>query len=245
MLAVDALTLPNGPASGTAALLNGGAGWSFVPSTNITLTSVGYLDLAAAGGDPSAVVTIWAGTNSVLASYTGITDPWAELGDIVSAPVSPLLLTAGQTYFIAVYLAPLSGSAWYGALHANTDVIGYDPFQVAPELGQYHAWQLGQDGTFAPFSADPALDQQLLWLGPTFTYVVGSVPPVLQIALMNNNNVLLSWPTNAVGYVLQSSAAVTGTYSSVTNSPSINGLNYVTTVPRTEAGSFFRLMKRS
>lgn len=244
-LAVDALTFPNGPASGVGVLLGGGAGWFFVPTTNLTVTSVGYLDLATAGGDPGAVVTMWAGTTTVIASYTGITDSSKQLGDIVSAPIPALALTAGQPYSITVYITPLSGSTWSGALLDNSGVVQYDPFQVAPELSQYHAWQLGQDGTFTPFSSDPGEDQQLLWLGPTFTYQIGSPRPSLTIAETNNNSVLLTWPTNAVGFVLQRSVAVTGTYANVTNFPSVVGANYATTLPRTNAGAFFRLAKQS
>jgi hypothetical protein len=243
--AVDALTFPNGPASGIAFTMDGGPGWSFVPTTNLTVTRVGYLDLAATGGDPSAVVTIWAGTNTVIASYTGITDLSAQYGDLVFATISPLGLTAGQAYSITVNTPPLAGSTWFGALHDNEGAVQYDPFVVAPELGQYRAWQLNQDGTFGPPPSDPSLYQQLMWLGPTFTYQVGSPPPVLTIALPTSNSVLLSWPTNAVGFVLQSSLAVTGTYANVTSSPSVVGANYTTTLPRTNAASLFRLRKWS
>jgi hypothetical protein len=242
-LGVNALTLPNGAASGVGVTLDGGPGWFFVPTTNLTVTSVGYLDLAIAGGDPGAVVTIWAGTNTVIASYTGITDPSAQLGDIVSASIPPLGLTAGQPYSITVYTALLSGSTWYGSLHDNSGIVEYDPFQVAPELSRYHAWQLGRDGSFTPFSGDPGAAQQLLWLGPTFTYQIGSPRPSLTIAQTANNSVLLTWPTNAVGFVLQSSAAVTGIYSNATNSPSVVGVNYATALPRTNAATFFRLKK--
>ena len=154
-------------------------------------------------------------------------------------------LLAGQPYSITVYTAPLSGSSWYGSLHDNSGVIQYDPFQVAAELAQYQAWQLKPDGTFAPLAADPGENQQLLWLGPTFTYELGLPPPVLTIAPTNSNLIVLSWPTNAVGFLLQSSLAVTGTYANVTNSPSVVGATYAATLPRTNTASFFRLMKPS
>jgi hypothetical protein len=242
---VDALTFANGPGSGIAFSLDGGPGWSFVPTTNLTVTSVGYLDLATAGGDPTAVVTIWAGTNAVIASYTGIINLTAQLGDVVSASIPPLGLIAGESYSITVNTAPLAASSWLGSLHDNSGVVQYDPFVVAPELGQFRAWQLNQTGTFSPPPADPGLVQQLLWLGPTFSYQVGSPPPILTIALTNSNLVLLSWPTNAVGFLLQSSRAASGNYADVTNVPTVVGTNYLTTLPRTNAASFFRLRKPS
>jgi hypothetical protein len=244
-LGVDALTFPSGPASGVAAFTSGGPGWSFVPTTNLMVTSVGYLDLATVGGNPNAVVAIWAGTNTVIASYTGITDPSAQSGDIVLGAIPPLLLAAGQPYTITVYTAPLSGSTWYGSLHDNLGVVQYNPFQVAAELAQYQAWRLKPDGAFAPLSTSPSENQQLLWFGPTFAYQIASLRPVLTIASTNNNSISLTWPTNAVGFVLQSSALVNGAYSNVTNSPSVSGTNYSATLPRTNATAFFRLMKQN
>jgi hypothetical protein len=240
----EALAFANGPASGVAFLQEGGTGWSFVPVTNLTVTSVGYLDLANTGGDPNAVVTIWA-TNAVIASYTDITDGAARYGEVVSKPIPPLGLSAGEAYSITVHTSPLAASTWYGALHDNAGAVQYDPFVVAPELSHYWACQLNQDGTFGPPPSDPGLYPQLLWLGPTFTYQIGSAPPVLTIALTNNNSVVLRWPTNAAGYVLQGSLAVTGTYANLTNAPSVDGVSYLTVVPRASAGTFFRLKKAS
>ena len=240
-LAVEALTFPDGPASGVAGGLNGGPGWSFVPTTNITVTSVAYLDLATAGGDPNVVVTIWDSTNTVLAAYTGITDPSAQQGDLVYGTVAPLGLSAGQTYTITANTAPLSESSWLGALHDNSGAVDDDTFQLAAQLTQFQAWQFNPDGTFSPLTPDPTENQQLLWLGPTFTYQLGLPPPTLTIALTNSESVVLSWPTNAVGYVLQTSLAVTGSYANVTNSPAVSGVRYVVTLPNTNPAAFFRL----
>jgi hypothetical protein len=240
---IQALTFPYGAASGIAYLQSGGAGWSFVPTANLTVTSVGYLDLAAAGGDPYAVVTIWSGTNTVLASYTGISDPFAPAGAIVSAPIAPLSLTVGQTYTITVNASSLSDSSWYGALHDNSGQVLYNPFQLGSALTQYQAWQLTRDGTFAPLSSDAGLNQQLLWLGPTFTYQIAPTPPRLTISLSPGNAVTLTWPTNASGYALQGSALVKGTYLTLTNTPVVVGSNYSATLPRTNAASFYRLSK--
>ena len=111
-LGTDALTFPNGPESGTVEFNTGGAGWSFVPTTNLLVTGIGYLNTYAVGGDPNAVVAIWAGTNTVIASYAGISDPSAQVGDIISVAVPSLPLVAGQPYAITVYSAPLAGSEW-------------------------------------------------------------------------------------------------------------------------------------
>jgi hypothetical protein len=241
--AVDALTFPIGPGSDVTAEVHGGAGWSFVPTTNLVVTSVGYLTDANGGGNPNVVVTIWSGTNRVLASYTGITDPSAPPNTIVSATIPSLALAAGQPYAITVYTAPLSNSISALAVHDNSGVEGNNPFRVAPELAQYQGLLLSQTNTFAPLSTSPTQNSQLLYLGPTFTYQVGTLAPRLTIALAGSNSVILAWPTNAVGFSLQRSPAVMTGYANVTNAPSVVGANYTTTLPSTNAAAFFRLAK--
>ena len=240
---IDALTFPTGPAGDTAGFQSGGCGWSFIPTTNITLTSVGYLDLVESGGNPNVVVTIWNSTNSVLAAYSGITDPSADPDTIISAAVPGLFLAAGQPYSITVYTAPLSTSVTSFAIHDNGGSLDYNPFAVAPELSQYQGLLLSQDGTFSPLSSDPNQNQQLLYLGPAFTFEVFVPHPVLTIAAVGNNNVQLSWPTNAAGFSLQASPRVNGTYVTLTNSPVVIGTNYAATLPATNAAAFFRLAK--
>ena len=243
--AIEALSFPNEPngIGGTAGFMAGGAGWSFVPTTNLLVTGVGYLDLAVTGGDPEAVVTIWSGTNAVVASYTGITDSSALAGEIVSTAIPPLPLVKGQPYTITVHATPLSGSVWYGSFYDNLGLLSDAQFQVAAELAGYQAWLLKTNSTFVPLSSDPVWNQELLWLGPTFTYEVGIPRPTLTIARTNNNRVLLTWPTNAVGFGLQGSIGVTGAYSSITNF-SVAGTNYLAVFPHTNAASFFRLVKQ-
>jgi hypothetical protein len=242
--ATDALILPTGPVTDVAVMESGGAGWSFVPTTNLLLTAVGYLNTTGVGGDPNAVVSIWAGTNALLASYTGITNAFTPAGEIISAGVAPLALTAGQTYTIAVYTAPLATVLWSGYLHDNTGWIVNAPFAVAAQLSQYQAWLLNTDGTFTPFEDSP-LNQQILWLGPTFTYRIGVLGPTLTIGRSGSNGVQLSWPTNAAGFVLQSSSWVQGAYTTMTNLPVLTGTNYSTTLPATNAAAFYRLVKPS
>lgn len=244
-LATEALSFPGNSSgtSGASGSMEGGAGWSFVPTANLLVTRVGYLYLAATGGDPDAVVTIWSGTNTAIASYTGITNPSALAGEIVSTAITPLPLVAGQPYTITAHLAPLANSVWYGALYDNLGVISYDPFEVAGELSQYQGCWLMPNGTFVPLFSNSSLNQETLWLGPTFTYEVNIPRPVLTIGLTNNNSIFLTWPTNATGYTLQGSIGVTGTYSNMT-SFSVAGTNYMATVPHTNAASFFRLAKQ-
>lgn len=67
-------------------------------------------------------------------------------------------------------------------------------------------------------------------------------PPDINIALASPQQLLLSWPTNAVDWELQSAASLTATnWDPVTNAPSIVGGNFSLSLPTGEAQQFFRL----
>lgn len=242
--AVDALTFPFGAGSDISGNASGGYGWSFVPTTNLVITSVGYLNLSGvAGGDPNIVVTIWSGTNTVLTSFTGITNPAANDASIIYTTIAPLSLTHGQPYAITAYTAPLASSLTAFAFLDSTGTITPYTFMVAPELGQYQCQQLSPGGTLSPAFPNPTQNSQSLFLGPIFTYEISTPRPLLKIAAAANQTVQLAWPTNAAGFALQRSLAVTGTYVAVTNVPSVVGTNYLTTLPSTNATGFFRLAR--
>jgi len=89
---------------------------------------------------------------------------------------------------------------------------------------------------------------------PWIQSIVGVVPPVslnTQPAplppLLNiqnaGGNVIVSYPTNAVGYTLQSSSlfGVGAVWQPVTASATVNGTNWNVTLPITDASAFFRL----
>ncbi len=243
-LAVDALTFPLGAGSDISGSASGGYGWSFVPTTNLVVTSVGYFNLTgAAGGDPNIVVTIWAGTNTVIASYTGITNPPGNTDSIISTTIAPLSLTHGQLYTITAHTTPLASSLTAFAFLDSTGTITSYTFVVAPELGQYQCQQLSPGGTLSPAFSDPAQNSESLYFGPIFTYEISTPRPILKIAGAANHTVQLAWPTNAVGFSLQRSLAVAGSYAAVTNVPSVVGTNYLTTLASTNATGFFRLAR--
>jgi hypothetical protein len=83
---------------------------------------------------------------------------------------------------------------------------------------------------------DVALTQAL---GPDV--VIG---PKLSAAAVGGN-VVLSWPTNTVGYTLTSKGTVTGggSWTPVGTPPVISGANYQVTLPATNKMQFFELSK--
>ncbi len=91
-------------ATGLAGYNYGAVGFYFVPSLNLSVTSVGYLDVGLpANGDP--IISFWSGSNSVLASFT--LAPGSGSGLTISSNVS-FSLTAGQPYSITLQDGALS-----------------------------------------------------------------------------------------------------------------------------------------
>jgi len=82
-----------------------------------------------------------------------------------------------------------------------------------------------------------------LW-GPAavFKLIVIASPPFLAIA-RNEQQVVLSWPTNAGGYVLQTAKSFVpqAIWTAVTNIPSVSGSSDTITLPITNTSQFFRL----
>ena len=71
-----------------------------------------------------------------------------------------------------------------------------------------------------------------------------NVAPSIQFRKIGPLNAELSWPTNAVGWNVQSSISLPGTtWQVLANNPAIVGTNYTVTVGITNAQQFFRLHK--
>ena len=67
-------------------------------------------------------------------------------------------------------------------------------------------------------------------------------PPSLRIAPAAIQTVLIAWPTNAIGFVLQQNPVLgTTNWVPVTNSPVVVGSEKQVTLPTSEGGAFYRL----
>lgn len=69
----------------------------------------------------------------------------------------------------------------------------------------------------------------------------GAEVPRLNLVLVAG--AVLSWPTNAVGFRLESSPSLTAPFSTVTNAPFVVGTNYTVTLPADQPAQYFRLSK--
>ena len=77
--------------------------------------------------------------------------------------------------------------------------------------------------------------------GTVFALGLGGPPPLLAIALADTH-ALISWPTSASGYVLQTAADLTSeTWSNITSGIGIAGTNFVFTNLVNNPAAFFRL----
>jgi hypothetical protein len=70
------------------------------------------------------------------------------------------------------------------------------------------------------------------------------IRPLIGIALVDASHVRLSWPTNAVGWELQSAfSATAANWTTVTNSPAVVVNNFALTITNSLQQQFFRLHK--
>jgi hypothetical protein len=212
-------------------LYNLGVGWSFVPSTNLVVTWVGYLDTDLyRDWAADARVTFWSSTNTPFAVYTSASiaapveiDTNSVAYGMVYGKISPIPLMAGKEYSITLD----RGSNGQALQIFSSDLLGKDvkPFQAAVELTY-----LGIDdydvtrGWLKPWASSTTG----LLLGPTFRFLVAAeVVPRLQIE-SSGEGVALAWPTNAPDCVVESSTSLVGAlWEQVTNAPTLIGDHYV------------------
>jgi hypothetical protein len=225
-------------------------GWSFVPSTNLLVTWVGFEDCNLDRDWASDKrVTFWSSTNTPMAVYSSASltapveiDTNSVAYGMVYGKISPFPILAAEKYYVTVNL------------RSNVPVVeGFDssgsdcrPFQVAPELsylGVY--WYDARIGALTPSSpsTNGLPPTTGLLLGPAFSFLVAAeAVPQLSIESVAGR-ALLSWPTNAPDCVVEMSTVLPGNvWQPVTSAPVVMGQRYV--LPYDPGGSqprFFRL----
>lgn len=243
----DAVIFPASSNAHGVGYLNGGVGWSFVATTNLVVTWIGYRNTyTPTGGITGVRITFWASTNAPLASY--LSDNLAGLGerdtnDIVYGRVSPLLLEAGREYFVT---SDLGTNAQALEIYSSDLSQTEDrPFQAASDLLYRGVCEYDAGSGFLKpdrFSASGLL------LGPTFRYQSAATAiPRLMIELVGGA-VLLAWPTNTPECVVEVSSLIASTtWEQATNAPppTISGDRYLYTyrLPDNQP-RFFRLRLR-
>ena len=212
----------------------GGAGFSFVPSTNLIVTRVGYLYM----GEVDPVISIWSSTNSVLASYE--LAPGTSSLQMVYTNIT-LTLAAGQPYSITLQDGPLA--AGNSVVFQASSTQGSAPngqFQVAPDLTHYVGEEINSSGAFFNF------DTNLFFLGPNFSYQIQPAqtlnPPMLTIQRIDPVTVTISWPSPSLGWMLQTNSNLgVLTWSDSGLPVSDNGTTRSVTISPPSGTQFFRL----
>jgi len=248
----DALLFPASSNLPVIGYFNGGVGWSFVPRTNLLVTWVGHDDTDGIGDwGPDAKVTFWISTNTPSASYSSASltapvqiDKTNLAYGVVYGKVAPLLLTASTQYWVTLDFGSNTVQALEGyfASTSQSDLPGR-PFQAASELTYLGLDQYDLNrGFLVPFSPSTTG----LLLGPTFRFLVAAeaVPPIRVESIAGG--ISLSWPTNALDCVVETSTALPGgVWEQVSSAPRVTGDRYaapyqfVDNQPR-----FFRLRLR-
>ena len=78
--------------------------------------------------------------------------------------------------------------------------------------------------------------------GQIVAYGTVPEPPTLRLAGAGSNTMVIAWPTNAIGFVLQQNPVLgTTNWVTVTNSPVVVGSEKQVTLPASEGGAFYRL----
>jgi len=168
--ATDAI-VPDATTTGSG-YVNGAVGFSFIPTVDLSVTRVGYLDNTFA----NPIVSFWSDTGSVLSSHAFSSGTGSGLMVYDAFSFS---LSAGTEYSIVLQDGPLSSSTVTFSLFeagGSGPPFGLGDFSVASELTGYAVQSF--DSTGALISESPDFYDQ----GPNFSFVV--VPEPESMAMM-------------------------------------------------------------
>ena len=141
----------------------GGVGWSFVPTSDLLVTSVYTYD--------GTQVTFWQGPSQIISNidYPSLSGSFQ--------PIAPLLLSAGQTYFI---------SSQNSNLNLALNVVLYSdelsPFTNSPYITQFENYQFSQSAQWSPFP--DGANASVFSLGPNFQFQVVPEPTAFELLVL-------------------------------------------------------------
>lgn len=188
-------------------LPDGGAGFAFMPLTNISVVGLEYALLSTVATNQvftNAMVELLDAGGHLLASARlthSITN--AQQGEFYLTGITPVLLAANSTNYIigydAVHYDATGQKVWEGTLINKTaDIPG--AFTIAGNLqylgSAYGATLYPSDGTATNY----------LFYGVNFTFTPPIIVPTLHLAWSATNQVEVYWPTQSIGFTLQATA---------------------------------------
>jgi hypothetical protein len=175
----------------------------------------------------------------------------------VNALVGTLNFNAGFTSLNGTLSFGVSGLASFGQINFSGNVALNGTAEVAwlggflPAIGNSFAvLKYGsQTGTFANIALPAGTTGQGVYNPTVFSVMITNVSsqpglPILSIALISPNKTLISWPTAAANFVLQTGTNLSsGSWTDVLGGISIVGTNNVFTNVLNHSSAFFRLSK--
>jgi hypothetical protein len=215
-----------------AAYVNTTIGWTFQPTSTLTVTSLGcFVDVFANNPAVTAVqVGLWAHDGTLLASNS-VTSSSTLFDQTRYEPITPVSLSPGQIYHLGVYYSggfiDVDGAdeSFGGSISTSAKV-------------QVRATALGS-GQFA-FPPEMAGTEGSMWAGPNFRF---QSQPLLAIQLSPTNQVRLSWSTAYPGYTVQSKSSLVGVWTNAGLSVTTVGTAFVAHDPIGRGPKFYRLLK--
>jgi hypothetical protein len=157
-----------------------GIGWSFVPTSDIWVTAI---------NSTAPEVDFWLGTNQNIATYN-YAGPYQAGQHIFSASpstnfqtIEPLLLSAGQTYFISTQQTNFTSSVNTFAYSLN-GTNGLLPFNASPYISQFASYSLSSDGQWSSTTSPASENVNLALLGPNFQFQVVPEPASYELLLI-------------------------------------------------------------
>jgi hypothetical protein len=149
---------------------SGGVGWSFIPTADLLVTAV---------SSSAPQVSFWAGTDQVIATYD-YAGPYGSL--LLGATtnfqsVTPLLLSAGQTYFVSTQFSNFTSQVNFFLFG-----LGLTSFTNSSYISQFASYSLSTSDQWSPTMTPPGNSDYLL-LGPNFQFQVVPEPTSLELLL--------------------------------------------------------------
>ena len=184
----NAVTVTSGYASTGLAV---GAGFSFIPKTNLIITSIQLYD----AGLSNAVVRFWNSSNTAIGAF--VPGPTSNTYGVFTTNRS-FVLGAGIRYSITVQDGLADGSS-----HVPVELYLPGPgmeIKVAPDLTDYYAVLLA---TNQPYLT--GIGSNAFLFGVNFSYITTNlIWPQLTVQPAESSSVIVSWPPSALdSFVLQ------------------------------------------
>jgi hypothetical protein len=204
------------------------SGYAFVFNRDVLVSSVGVYDSSGNGLLGTNTLGIWTSSGSLIASkvFDSTTSPTLTAHFRWLGLDAPLALSANIPYWIATFgpAQGLQGAVGSGTLSPDVTFIA----EVGSGSGSF---------TF-PNSATNRTSGSA-YTGPNLQY---TRIPKLQAAMSSSSHLLLSWPTNAPKYVLESASILPSAgWHNVTNTPAVVGNQFVVGIDATNSQGFYRL----